>query len=315
MPHLFEVARQSGMSIGDAQVLGHLPDSAAIDPNFDTGDANDILQQYLDMQSDADAGRAENVSTTGSSSTTGTTQRSITGDTSIKIDESVNQITRTFFEVPTAEAFLNSFSNAFAGFAQRLGEAGLSGADIKNMLDPASGFMQNLLTDYMGDIAERAAKGENPFEVVGLEGDPEFLGERAGRKTERDIVRITETEAEQILRDRGQTVTSESINSVIDEDFQSKQSTLAASTDNTATTKESTTTKVTGKESFEEIEQLFRRPELASVFKFSPTDFLQERFGADEGGLSVGRVATAVRANAPRRRPIGSSVAVSARRA
>ncbi len=281
----------------------------------DEGNIEDTIDKYLAENSEESA---DSIATSGGSSVSGSTTRDITGEQTSESDEFITQRTRTFLDVPTPEQFLDNFSNALSGFAQQAGAAGLSGGDLNALLDPASGMMQTLLQEYMGNLAERAAKGEDLFEVVGAEGGgEEFIGSRLGRGTEQTFERVTRIQAEEILKERGETVTAENITRVIDEETQARSEAIARSQDTTTTTKEDKTTTQKGDSTFEETEDLFRRPQLAPVFKFSPTNFLTGRFDAEEmDERAIGRLATEIRASAPRNRPRGGTpTAVSARRA
>jgi hypothetical protein len=241
----------------------------------------------------------------------------LTGTEKITSEEVISQINREYFEVETPEKFLDTFMNAFAGFALSASEAGLGGADLETMLDPGSGFMQSMLTEYIGRQAQIAASGENPYEVVGVGGGEEFLGERTGDVSKTEIKRMTRVEAEETLRRQGQTVTSENIQRTIDDDFQSQQSALTTTSTGETKTDTDTSSEQLSTSEFTETEQIFSRNRLDQVFKFSPSDFLKGRFNAEELDESaVGRIATEIRASAPRRRPIGGTqTAISARRA
>ncbi|KKN84469.1 hypothetical protein LCGC14_0289310 [marine sediment metagenome] len=272
----------------------------------------------VDECMDADAGDdGQATSSTGTRTEDSQVQEQLTGTEKITSEEVISQLNREYFEVETPEKFLDTFMNAFAGFALSASEAGLEGGDLATMLDPGSGFMQTMLTEYIGRQAQIAASGENPYESVGVGGGEEFLGERTGDVSRTDIRRMTRVEAEQQLRRDGKSVTTESIQSAIDEDFRSQQSALTTtSTEETKTETDTSTEQISSSE-FTETEQVFSRNRLDQVFKFSPTDFLKGRFNAEELDESaVGRIATEIRASAPRRRPIGGTqTSISARRA
>lgn len=244
-------------------------------------------------------------------------QEQLTGVEKITSEELTTQLSREYFEVQTAEKFLDDFFNAFAGFAQSASAAGLSGGDIETMLNPASGFMQSMLTEYIGQQAQRAAAGEDIYEVVGVDGQEEFIGTRTGDVTRTEVRRMTRTEAEETLRRQGETVTTESIQQTIDADMQSQQSAITTITDQEVTTQRDTTREQIGVSEFREEVEIFARPRLDQVFKFSPSDFLQQRFGAEELDESaIGRIATEIRASAPRVQPRGGiTTSVGARRA
>lgn len=283
--------------------------------------ADDLIDRIMSGRDDADSGPAEEITESGARTTIGETIRDITGTESTEFLELVEQISREYIDVPTNEEILDNFETAFSGFAANASEAGLSQADIQTMLDPRSGFMQSMLQEYMGEIAQRAQAGEDLFEVVGVDGGEEFLGTRTGDVVSETIGRMSRTQAEEVLRERGEQVTNESVQRTIDEDFQQQQSSLSETTDQTTTQTEETTSGTTGQTRFEGTEEIFRRPRVTPTFAFSPTEFFLTRFAPGTEGTPeevrerfLGQMATEIRASAPRQRPGGGSVAISARR-
>ncbi len=246
-------------------------------------------------------------------------------------EEIIEQVQREFFDVQTPEDFLDDFMTSFSGFAVNAAAAGLSDADFEQMIDPRSGFMQQMLTEFIGEQAKRAlASGETPFETVGVQGEPEFLGTREGDVSETSFRRVTRTEAEEQLRRDGVEVTEESITQLIEQDAAqqqtSAQSTRTSETDDRQTTTEDTTDVDTGTTQFTQELEVFSRPRIDQVFKFSPTDFFLSKFALPEGleqdkaGTEkfLGMISTQIRAAAPRVRPGGggpTSTSISARRA
>lgn len=267
------------------------------------------------------AGPAGSITQTGTGARTGETEIDSTRTTTTQSLELIKQISREYIDVPTAEEFLDNFETAFSGFAANAAEAGMSSADIDTLLDPRSGFMQSMLQEYMGNLAQRAQAGEDIFEVVGVGGQEERLGTRTGDITETAIGRMTRTEAEQILTERGEEITSESIQSTIDEDFQTRQETMATTTEETTTSTQEEITGETGTTRFEETEELFSRPRVTPVFRFSPTEFLLTRFASGTEGTPeevkerfIGALTTQLRASSPRQVNRGGTVAIAARR-
>ena len=128
----------------DGELIFVQPRIPGSDDDFDST-LEELLERYFAEQSEDSAGRA------GDSFISGATTQGITGRETIRSDESITQRTRVFLDIPTPEEFLDDFSNAFSGFAQRMVQGGLSGADLNTMLDPSSGFMQSMLGEYMGN--------------------------------------------------------------------------------------------------------------------------------------------------------------------
>jgi hypothetical protein len=290
MPHYglgpFSPAQQA--SLGVDSFGNHGPEATPGSPgNPEEGTDIEALLEAWRRQQQEEGGRAEFVSETGERVTRGETERDIVSTTTAQFDELIKQVSRVYVDVPTPEEFLDDFSNAFVGYAQDMVEAGMSQGDINLMLDPGTGFMQTMLNEYMGNLAQRAARGEDLFDIAGLEGAPELVGTRPGAVTEQEITRMTRTQAEQVLKERGEEVTNESVQSVIDDDFQQRQSAMTARMEETVVTTTEETLTETGERRFEETEEIFQRPRVTPIFKFSPGEFLQERFGDDLGQLSV----------------------------
>lgn len=260
------------------------------------------------------------VTTIGTLVSTADIETQLSGSETIVVDEVTSQIAREYFDVQTPEKFLDDFFVSLGGFALSLTEAGMSPADIQTMIDPASGFGQAMFTEYMGKQAQiAAADPDSLYRTVGIGGDddPRFLGQRPGDVTVTTFRRMTRTEAEEQLRRQGKTITTESIQQTIDDDFSTQQSQQTAITDEDIKTTEDRVSLATGTARFTQDIDVFARPKLDEVFQFSPSDFLQQRFGAEElDEAALGRIATEIRASAPRARPRGGiQTAVSARRA
>jgi hypothetical protein len=314
MPHHglgpFSPAQQA--SLGVDTFGNHGPEAVPGSPGNPEGTDIESLIEGL-LEDEDEGGRAEDISETGTRAIRGETERDITGTTTREFDELIRQISRVYIDVPTPEEFLDDFSNAFMGYAQDMVEAGMSQGDINLMLDPGTGFMQTMMSEYMGNLAQRAARGEDLFDIAGLEGAPELIGTRPGAVTVQEITRMTREQAEQVLRERGEQVTTESVQRTIDEDVQRQQSAITTTQDEVTTETRDETLTETGERRFEETEEIFRRPRVAPVFRFSPGEFLQERFGDD-----IGQLAIAVKGRKGERARIGQTATggavVSARR-
>ena len=219
--------------------------------------------------------------TTGKTVTTGTTI-----GTSVSITE---QISRRFFDVPTPEKFLDNFEIAYGGFLENMRDSGLGTGDIGLALDPATGLMDMLLGEYIGGLAQRAAAGEDIFELVGTEEDFELL------RTEPGTESITKGESEQISTSKtgGETVsvTEKETGEVFDiaKDMVSKI--LGKTVTSTATGKTTATSeqisKMKSESTFKGVTEVLARPEISALFKFSPTEFLDERFKGDAGEMAT----------------------------
>ena len=295
-----------------------------------TDDGSLDLDAILDGDEDATEGAEGDGSSTGSSTSTGSQvseeDLSITGLDQQFTEEVIERVEREFFDVQTPEAFLDDFFTSFSGFAVNAAAAGLSDADFEQMIDPQSGFMQQMLGEFIGEQASRALAGETPYEVVGVQGEPEFIGTREGDQSTTSFRRMTRTEAEQQLQRDGITVTEESIQQTIDDDFAQQQASATQTSESTQTTTEDTVDIETGTSEFSSTQDVFSRPEVAQVFKFSPTDFFLQKFALPEGleqnqegtDKFIGMISTQIRAAAPRNRPGGggpTGTTISARRA
>lgn len=271
----------------------------------------------LDEAADEDGDGPSSVIETGTRTEDAEVTEDVTRDVSIETDELITRIEREYVDVPTPEKLLDDFFFTLQGFARDLSEAGMDAGDIGVMLDPSSGFLQRMLNEYMGEQSRIAQTGENPYETVGATGEPTFEGTRIGDVSETEITRMTRVEAEEELRRQGVTVTEESIQQTIDDDFATRQSELTTTSTLTQTGTETATTEETGTSRFETTEEIFSRPQADQVFKFTPTEFLAKRFGlGDEiDEAAIGRIATEIGATTTRRQPPpGSPSSISARR-
>lgn len=331
MPHGGRSSQQLFIEgVTDAAILQHALSMEAVAVDGDA-DADRMLacvqtgKSWAECQAEGTGAEGEDVAggevtTTGTSVSTVDIDTQLSGSETTVVDEVTSQIAREYFDVQTPEKFLDDFFVSLGGFALSLSEAGMSSADIQTMIDPSSGFGQAMFTEYMGKQAQiAAADPENLYRVVGIGGDddPRFLGQRPGDVTATTFRRMTSTEAEEQLRRQGKTVTTESIQQTIDDDFSTQQSQQTATTEEDIKTTTDRVSLVTGKSEFTQDIDVFARPKLAEVFQFSPSDFLKQRFGAEElDEAALGRIATEIRASAPRAQPRGGiTTSVGARRA
>ena len=238
---------------GDIIYVSPAPSTVPGESDDDTGLPNldDIIAALVDerLAETSQATAAASVSASTSTRTTTSTQSSIT-----------EQISKRFFDVPTPEEFLNDFEVAYGGFLEKMRDSGLGSSQIALALDPATGLMDRLMAEYMGGLAERANAGEDIFGLVGTEEDFELIRTEPGTESE--------TKGETVTKATGETVTRAD-GEVVSEGTQVDVS------------------KGTSESVFKEKTQVFARPKIAAVFKFSPTDFLEERFHGDAGELAT----------------------------
>jgi len=273
------------------------------------------------------------INTTEDATQTTETDVTLTGLDQQQSEEIINRIERVYFDVQTPEDFLDDFFTAFSGFAVSMASGGLGDADFTQMLDPGSGFMQQMMNEFIGEQARRAAAGEDIFEVVGVEGDPEFLGSREGDVSTTVARRLTRQQASEQLRRDGITVTEESIDQTIEDDYQEQLRNSTVNQSQETQTDRDTVTIEDSSSEFTEQEDVFSRPRIDQVYKFSPANFLASKYGniqdaegnnisfdemtEEQKSTSIGRLSTQIRAAAPRNRPGGGGptlTSVSARR-
>jgi len=224
--------------------------------------------------------------------TSTSTSTSVKTGTTISHRASITeQISRRFFDVPTPEKFLDSFEISFGGFLENMRDTGLGSGDIGLALDPATGLMDRLMAEYMGDLAQRAERGEDIFEIVGTEEDFNLL------RTEPGMESSTKGTSEETSQSQsGGTTTGQSGKKGPQTGAQAAQEQRGGpgappTVTSTSTGKSGSTSKQTSKGTFEskfsEVVEVLSRPEISAVFKFSPGDFLSERFHGDAGELAT----------------------------
>jgi len=196
-----------------------------------------------------------------------------TGDITETSDRIISETVRRYLNVQTPEAFLNDWEVAFNAHLGNLrANGGLSSSDMER----ARGLMGTFFSDYIGELGRRASEGEDIFRVVGLGEAPVVEGTRPGEQTEQKVTTEGTTEEK------------------------TKQTAAQAGEAESTTTTAKTTTSEESSLKVDQTEEIVSRPELDTVFAFSPSDFLKERFGDDPGALT-----TVIRGRAPRRRPQG----------
>ncbi len=316
----YERDLQAGLIDEDGNVLD-TPDVDAVD--------NQRRQDAEDARSETIGGSTTTGTSTSTEATTTTsrsTRRSRTTGRDVSVTE---QLSRRFIDVPTKEKFLDDFQNAFSGFAQGAIAAGMSGGDLNDMM--SQDFVQMMMSEYMGNLAERAARGEDIFELVGTEEDfrhirtePGTESTTRGRSTE-ETRSTGEDTSESVSRGRTGSESEETSASETTEEGTGGRGSRGRDTSTQTGTSTSTrtsrgtetglsTSERTRESRFRERTEVLSRPEISAVYKFSPTDFLAGRFGKKMDEATLGRLSTEIRASAAGKRG-GKTGAVSARRA
>jgi hypothetical protein len=225
---------------------------------------------------------------------------------------SVRRETR-FVDIPTPEEFLDNFETAIVTQADTLRRTGAIDQATKDFMINNPGFFY---ADYLADLGRRAQAGEDIFRVVGLDQQPVKIGERVGEAVSEEITStleairtgtltiedVVERTIERLVGEAGtqqadgETGTSvqnltENITEQVNEIFRQ----FSAET--------STEERVQRLTSFT-IEEVLQRPNLTTVFAFTPLDFLTERFSPTE----LMNIAAAVpgRQAAARQQPFGA---------
>lgn len=253
--------------------------------------------------------RSEVIRTDAEGATTVTTE-----GTTIRDRESVATRTR-FVDTPPPEVLIDEFMasmTAFIGAARAKGEITREAAAFF-LNDPSI-----LYTAYIADLTARIDAGEDPFQTVGADGTPIFLGEREAGEEEirttgidrerilREVIANERTQIEEeVLRDLTSTGTVETteqqqqIDTEIDRRISERTTTLI-----------NEAIQFFGTESIITTEQIFSRPELTSVLKIAPRTFLSSQFPAS----SLENLAAGQRGTAQGRRETAQGINVSAPR-
>lgn len=292
MPHGgLSVQQLLDRGVTDINVLRH----AATDPTTWTrreGEDQPIPDDFLGLF-DGEGEEEEEGDGDGGGAITDVSQVGITGTTSI--DETVTgektsdfltrETVRTYINIPTAEAVLDDWEKGFSahiGGLVRTGE--LSDTDASLAFQQMDVFAR----EYFGEIGAMIERGEDPYRVVGLEGEPKFLGEREGAVSEAVSTGVTTEETETQRQEAEQRTVTET---------GARTTTPTGEAAETVTRDETTgTTRDEGvslsqdqrieheqRQREEVTEQVFARPEIRPIFALSPTDFMGRR---DPGMLS-----------------------------
>lgn len=272
----------------------------------------DLFSGLVDALTGAGSGAARNIVSTLTETRnrietqTSVTTENVTGSSVTNTGENVVQ----FIDIMTPEEFLDNFQTGFTTYADSLFRVGQIDRATMNFMirNPGTFF-----TAYTAELGRRADQGEQIFEVVGLDGAAELLGERFGGAqalegtTITEEERISDTEITELINETINRLTNTSTDGIP----QTIQETITQLLNNVFKLHQTTTTRA----EFHNIantltvEQVFGRPNLTTVAILSPIDFLQENFSpitianlaAIEVGGQVQRAPTGAAPSAPRR--------------
>ncbi len=206
--------------------------------------------------------------------TTRTEQEAVTRIGRFRTDEDIfrQETIRTFVSVPTPEKFLDNFQTGFNTF---IANAVQSGALSQRDANLAFENMDSFFGEYIAELGQRAARGEDIFEVTGVDVPEEVLGTRPGQRVDQTTTTEREVTGQETVGATGRATSTE-------------EGEEPATTDTTSqgTTTQDTQTEEERRIREETTEEIVRRPELAPIAKLSPIDFLGERFQTG-GALST----------------------------
>lgn len=263
-------------SVAD-DVTGFVEASGGSIPGQDSGTSvSDLLSKILGSGG------------SGGPSNRNSTRTSVGGTESNNVSDS-NTLTqqRVYVDVPTAEEFLDDWKTGFrTGLQDALDSGTLSGAAYNLALNQED----RILDEYLGELGQRAARGEEIFHVVGANGEPKREGQRIGNVAQRGQVG-TEV-GYQHGTDR--TSTDTTTTPVAGTPGAGGAGAGGAGGSGSVTTNDTITTdEQTGKRSgtvdtehSATQEEIYSRPNLGVVKNLSPADFLKEKF-AQPGSLET----------------------------
>ncbi len=277
---------EAWLSIGQAQ--GFVDADATADG---TAGLIDLFNGLVDSLTGSGSAAARNIVSTLTETSnrienqTGSETISVTGDSTTTTREDVVE----FIDIMTPEEFLDNFQTAFNTYSDSLFRIGaVDRATYDFMLRNPEQFF----TPYIAELGRIAATGVSPFEVVGLEGAAELLGERFGgaQSLEGTTVsnenRISDSELTEIINQTINRLT----NTTADGIPQTVQETMTEMLTNVFKAHQETTTRSEFHNiaSTFTIEQVFGRPNLTTVATLSPLDFLRDKFHP----TTIGQLAT-----------------------
>lgn len=225
----------------------------------------------------------------GPTSTSVTGSESITGQRNVKIsglfdeqrNEIIRQTVRRYIDIPTPEQVLDDFETGVSAYMDALVQAGAMSRSDQALA--MSTMMPVFLSDYLADLGQRAARGEDIYRVVGVEGEPEFIGTRAGEVSDTIIDEETRRRGKTTTDEAGTTTSSSTSTGTAKQGGESQQNTRSevAQRSETTTTRKQEDTTETGRtrRRTEQTEEIFARPELARVRAISPAAFMMNKYG------------------------------------
>ena len=184
-----------------------------------------------------------------------------------------------FVDIPTPEEVLHDFRTGVAVYAENLFASGAIDQNTRRFLLDNPNV---LLGPYLAALGQLADAGKNIFEIVGTDFELipiEQIGERIGPALLQEITRTIERieSGELTIEELTERVQTELFSGTDDPDQQREiRETINEifRQHGTTTTTEETVTNLLQLTT----DRIFQRPNLTTVFRLSPLDFLRERF-------------------------------------
>jgi hypothetical protein len=234
------------------------------------------------------------------STQTTTTEQGITRTGSESFNRTTGTRVTRYVDKPTPEEFLDDFQNSITTFVQGMRQSG--GID-----QATADFLQSnprlLLDNYIADLGARAARGEDIFRVVGVNGENTYLGERAGEASVSEYSGMTRSQIfEQIASSQRDQITSQ-----VRQEYTGASGTTALTADQEQQVTEEVDRRIneqtnrligeqisqTGSQTELTTEAVISRPHLTTVFNISPLSFLQNQYTPESlRNLAAGRRGT-----------------------
>lgn len=278
-------------------------------PDLVTQTRDTLSQQYGFSPTDTGTGGDAAVATA-FNSILNTLQRSTT--TSTETTRTDQTITRTgsqgqerttarrvtrFVDLPTPEEFLNDFQTGLATHITALRQSGGLSKETGDWMLANPDYFYDL---YLGDLGQRAAKGENIFRVVGQTGEPVRIGQRIGEASEDITSGIDRQAIREVIDSQQRTALTEQVKQTL-----GVTGTTTSEQDQQITSEvdrlinEQTDRKINeavdyyGTDRVLTVEEIIARPHLTTVFTVSPIDYLKTQFKpADLETIAAGRRGT-----------------------
>lgn len=255
-------------------------------------------------------------STTTTQTITTNTSEGVTRTGTRESERTTGQRVTRFIDIPTEEEFMNDFTVGHTSYVQGLLR---QGSITREAADWAMDNQEFFYTQYLTDLSRRVEAGEDIFKVVGAEGTPVKVGERMGDSTfreysgvDREAVheRVVTNERTRIEEDVRTNYVSTGTLTTTEQEQQIQQETDRRVNEETNRLINEAIS-YHGTEAVLTVEEIFARPNLTTVFKISPADFLTSQFtphsleqtAAGQRGTEQARAVTArgIAPSAPRR--------------